>query len=81
MQHRKRGSAGRKEREALIEIVWPGLRDDLTRRLRGTRHEPDDLNDALAALWTARRIAAGVAVVFPTAPATDRFGLRMEIVA
>jgi predicted RNase H-like nuclease len=42
------------------------------------RPNPDDLNDAFAALWTARRIANGTAQVFGDR-AADKFGLRMEM--
>ena len=41
-------------------------------------HRTDDLNDAFAALWTARRIANGTAQVFGDR-APDKFGLRMEM--
>jgi predicted RNase H-like nuclease len=41
---------------------------------------PDDLLDAVAAAWTARRLVEGVAERLPAEPAVDRRGLRMEIV-
>jgi predicted RNase H-like nuclease len=41
----------------------------------------DDIVDAVALLVCARRIRAGRARVFPSAPERDRRGLRMEIVA
>jgi len=41
----------------------------------------DDLNDALAALWTAKRIVEGRERVSPKQPPVDCFRLRMEIVA
>ena len=47
----------------------------------GRRYGVDDLHDALAALWTARRIRAGTARTFPDEPALDARGLRMAIVA
>ncbi len=40
----------------------------------------DDLLDACATAWTAARLACGTASRFPTDPATDEKGLRMEIV-
>ena len=40
----------------------------------------DDLYDALAALWTARRIKRGIAKTFPAVPPTDVRGLPMRIV-
>ena len=39
----------------------------------------DDALDALAALWTARRIAAGSAVQIPMAEERDGTGLVMEL--
>jgi predicted RNase H-like nuclease len=81
MRHRKSGGEGRRERQALIDAERPGLRTVLRERLRGRRCKPDDLNDALAALWTARRIRDREAVVLPGRPKVDSRGLRMEIVA
>ena len=40
---------------------------------------PDDVLDAAANAWTAARIATGTARRFPSAPACDIRGLRMEI--
>ncbi len=79
MQHRKSRPAGRSERELLIESKWPGLRTKLVGQLRSCAYKPDDLNDALAALWTAERIQAGAAQLIPTDPPRDRLGLRMEM--
>ena len=79
MVHRKSRSAGRGEREQLIESHWPGLRTRLKQQLGDACYEPDDLNDALAALWTAGRIHAGTATSFPTLPVHDRVGLPMNI--
>ena len=81
MQYRKSCAAGRAEREALIDAVWPGQRQRLKSDLQSFDFKPDDLNDAFAALWTARRIINGSLQVLPTCPPTDRMGLRMEIVA
>lgn len=79
MAHRKSRVAGRCERERLIEGRWPGRRADLVEQLRGSAYKPDDLNDALAALWTAERIQSGDAQVMVGEPARDRLGLKMEI--
>jgi predicted RNase H-like nuclease len=81
MRHRKGHAAGRAEREALIDARWPGRRARFIADLRRSGCRADDLNDAFAALWTARRIRDGVALVLPDAPQTDRFGLRMEMLA
>ena len=79
MQHRKSRPAGRSERDLLIESKWPGLRAKLVGQLRGCAYKPDDLTDALAALWTAERIQAGTAQLIPTDPPRDLLGLRMEM--
>jgi predicted RNase H-like nuclease len=81
MQHRKSRPAGRAERESLIDAVWPGERERLRSELRRFRCRADDLNDAFAALWSARRIHEGAALLFPSTPELDRFGLRMEMLA
>lgn len=39
----------------------------------------DDLLDACAAAWSARRIRDGISLRFPAAPPRDAKGLRMEI--
>ena len=77
MAHRKATPEGQAERERLIDAEWPGQRAAILDRLHG-RFEIDDLNDAFAALWTARRIANGTAQVFGDR-APDKFGLRMEM--
>jgi predicted RNase H-like nuclease len=81
MRHKKSRPAGREERELLIDAVWPAGRERLSVELRRSKCQPDDLNDAFAALWTARRIHQGTALVFPPTPAVDRFSLRMEMLA
>jgi predicted RNase H-like nuclease len=40
----------------------------------------DDIADAFAALWTARRIVAGVARSLPDVPLLDSAGLPMRMV-
>lgn len=79
MQFRKSRSAGRAERQALIDTIWPGIQEDLWEQLRSFRCHADDLNDAFAALWTARRIHSGHARGLPADPPVDRSGLRMQI--
>lgn len=69
----KRRRAGRDARRALLRRA--GI--EVPQRLPGAR--PDDLLDAGAALWGARRIVAGTAGHVPEAPSLDRRGLRMEI--
>jgi predicted RNase H-like nuclease len=77
----KRSAAGAAEREQLIDAVWPGIRGELWQRLPKGAVKRDDLNDAFAALWTARRIVGGTAVTLPEQPVRDSEDLVMEIVA
>jgi predicted RNase H-like nuclease len=80
MAHAKKTAAGRAERERLIEMWRPGLHASL--RTRWTRAEVarDDINDALAALWTAERIAAATAERIPSDPEPrDAVGLPMRM--
>jgi predicted RNase H-like nuclease len=79
MRHRKSRLSGRSEREVLIEKQWPGTRRKLVGQLRGQPYKPDDLNDALAALWTAERIQSRTAERIPNGSFCDRFGLKMEM--
>jgi|SRR5712692_498001 len=78
MQHRKALPEGRAERERLIDAAWPAQRSRLVGEMRRSNYQLDDLNDAFAALWTARRIASGAAQALGS-QATDRQGLRMEM--
>lgn len=82
MAHAKRRAAGRAERRRLIEAEWPGLLGRLEDELDATsgRYAVDDLYDAIAALWTARRVRHGAACTFPVEPPRDACGLRMAIV-
>ena len=68
---------------ASASFVVSGLAkgERLARELRGNRFAADDLNDALAALWSARRIAAGDAKPFPEETQWDSKGLQMRIEA
>jgi predicted RNase H-like nuclease len=79
MKSRKSRVAGRFERERLVEGRWPGQRVKLVQQLQDSAYKPDDLNDALAALWTAERIHSGTARRVPAEPPCDRLGLKMEM--
>jgi len=48
-------------------------------QLSGTRAKEDDMLDAFAVLWSARRWAAGRGVCLPSDPPPDRHGLPMRI--
>jgi len=80
MRASKKTPAGVRQRRQLVE-KWLGA-DALAqaRTLRGTGVADDDLLDAIAALWTATRIADGRARTLPAIPPVDATGLRMEIV-
>lgn len=87
MATRKIRTAGRQERRRLVDATWPGRYEaavaTLPRSLAhvpGRAYAPDDLLDAFAALWSARRVAAGRAVDFPEGPAPrDGAGLPASI--
>ena len=79
--HAKRSPEGKSERRALIEAVWPGMISSCQTYLGSAEYQLDDLHDALAALWSARRIVAGTFRRFPSVDEHDRHGLPMRIVA
>jgi predicted RNase H-like nuclease len=77
----KRRPEGRAQRHALLR-AWCG--DAIDRALAERRAlgcAADDVLDAFAALWTAERIACGVALSFPADPPRDACGLPMAITA
>ncbi len=79
MTHSKLTSAGRAERMRVLAASFD--RDVLERH---AAHPPagakvDDVLDAFAGAWTARRVAAGEHLCLGGEP--DRRGLRMEVVA
>jgi len=81
MQNSKRKSAGKAERRELIRGHW---RDALERCEASFARKAcglDDLYDAFAALWSARRVASGVAVQLPVSAPVDKHNLPMRIVA
>ena len=81
IQEGKKTRAGREIRLRLVE-GWLG-NGVLTRARAGrAKHDvgDDDILDAIAALWTAARLAMGAARTLPESPVTDATGLRMEIV-
>lgn len=82
MAHAKSKAAGRAERRRLIDAEWPNLLGGLEDELgaTGARYGVDDLYDAIAALWTARRVRDGAACRFPDEAPSDSCGLRMAIV-
>ena len=84
IQYGKDTDMGKQARETLIDAAWPKARQSVLTSLQqqGVSREyyaMDDINDAFAALWTARRIALGQAERIPEAPDIDESGLRMEM--
>ena len=73
----KRSSVGYKERRELLETKFREAGTVLDRRVKGVDHS--HVIDALADLWTARRIASRSAHRLPDVPAWDDQGLRMDI--
>jgi predicted RNase H-like nuclease len=76
----KRLLAGRETRITLLEPQFGFTVRAAMARRRDLHCEADDILDAVAALWTAERIARGTAQSMPESPPTDRFGLPMRIV-
>lgn len=80
MAHAKKTAQGRAERQRLVVSHFHSAHPAALARLPRGGWGKDDLVDAFAALWTARRVADGAAVAIPSEPTRDRLGLRMEIV-
>ncbi len=71
-------------RAARLQLAEAWLGPELLTRARASRRKKDlgddDILDAVAALWTATRIANGTAQTLPIDPPKDGAGLPMEIV-
>lgn len=80
MRYAKKSPEGWSERRKLLAREFGATAVDETRS-RHPRREvaDDDLYDAFVALWTARRIHAGVAKCLPESPPRDSAGLPMAI--
>ncbi len=77
MAHHKATNEGRAERLAALRRVFPDVDEHAVRRIRRT--QPDDVLDAYAAAWSARRWLARTHVQL--GGTTDGRGLRMEMIA
>lgn len=77
----KKTVAGREERARCVASHWPTLLDEARAALPRAGWSDDDLLDACALLWTARRRAAGTAHVRPDPADRDATGLTMAIVS
>lgn len=73
---KKREADGFELRRGLLKLVMPEFDGLIEERPRGER---DDVLDALAAAWTARRVVEGTAKRLPKSPEKDAKGLRMEM--
>jgi predicted RNase H-like nuclease len=74
----RRSILGRQERRELLVAKLPGAERCLAERPMPVRE--NKLIDALAALWTARRIMARAITRLADPPAWDSDGVRMDIV-
>jgi predicted RNase H-like nuclease len=74
----KKTPEGRDARAELVRRHFPSL-DPRVLSERPPRVRADDLLDAFAALWSARRIHAGAETVLPDPPPRDRLGRPMAI--
>lgn len=77
MQHSKKTTAGRAERLGALRLAFADVDSHAGARLTGA--SPDDILDAFAVAWSARRWLTGTHIQL--GGELDRRGLRMEIVA
>ena len=75
----KRTAEGRAERVALLEAAGFADFRESVKKFTGRGVQADDIVDAYAVCWTARRILTGDAVRIPEPPPHDARGLRMEM--
>ena len=81
MTYPKRTLIGRRERIAVLRPVFGGVVSRAIKNRRGMDARPDDILDAFAALWSAKRVFANASIAFPAGgPQTDSEGITMEIV-
>ena len=78
MKRSKKVEAGRDERLVVLESHFPALSDIMDNEIEGVSEKHQF--DALALLWTARRVSGHAAKRIPSEPEWDSEGLRMEIV-
>jgi len=80
MSMAKKKSEGKAQRRRLIDAYFG---NEIFQSIRSGNCKKDvaddDINDALAALWTAERILEGKAQRIPEMPPNDSCGLRMEM--
>lgn len=76
----KKSKEGLARRIELLAEAFDCNASELVENHRSSKVARDDIVDAMAACWTAKRVLAGRAVRLPTEPIVDAKGLRMEIV-
>lgn len=80
LPHSKKTQLGRIERHVLVEQHFGvGTFERLREAVPKRQAADDDIIDALAALWTAERIARGKAECFPDPTEADPEGMEMRI--
>ena len=70
---------GRQARLALLAVALNETVHETMAHRRALACAPDDIVDAIAALWTAERIFRGEATCIPPRPPFDRVGLAMRM--
>ncbi|KLI97863.1 DUF429 domain-containing protein [Luteimonas sp. FCS-9] len=75
----KKSVAGAAKRMQLLSAVLGAQVEALLSAVPRRAAARDDLLDALVALWSAERIAAGIACSLPSPPGRDAVGLPMAI--
>lgn len=78
-KHKKKKLTGRSERMRLLSLIFSDLEAIVAEARRPQAVAPDDIIDALAAVWTAAQAVIGKVKTLPENPELDSKGLRMEI--
>lgn len=81
LHHAKKTADGAALRRALLEAGGFPLGSLQYPQWKKSQAADDDILDACACCWSARRIATGRHLAFPTIPEFDARGLRMQISA
>jgi predicted RNase H-like nuclease len=81
MRHPKRTGFGFAERLDLVRTVFGDAAEAIRAEVSPDQAGDDDILDALAALWSARRIHSGVAIRLPELEERDELGLPMQMLA
>ena len=79
MHHPKKTGFGFMERFRLVEGMFGAAVAEVRDSLPRAQASDDDILDAFAALWTAKRIHAGIAERVPALEECDEFGLPMQM--